>query len=74
MSTLSCMPAARSACSSALLFCRFRIVANTRQPREARTTAVASPIPLEVPVISTDRMNVESDLLALSVSGIHFAT
>ena len=36
---------------------RFRIVANTRQPREARTTAVASPMPLDVPVISTERMS-----------------
>ena len=32
------------------------MVANTRHPREARRTAVARPMPLDVPVISTDLM------------------
>ena len=35
---------------------RSRIVANTRQPRLARATAVARPMPLDVPVINTDRI------------------
>ncbi len=50
-----------------LLFFRFRIVANTRQPREARTTAVASPIPLDVPVISTDRMSESPTIRAFGI-------
>jgi hypothetical protein len=32
------------------------MVANTRHPREARRTAVARPMPLDVPVIITDLM------------------
>ena len=56
MSTPFCTSASFSACSSKLRFSTFRIVAKTRQPRDARTTAVACPIPVDVPVISTDRI------------------
>jgi hypothetical protein len=56
MSTPFCTSAPFSAGSSKLRFFTFRIVAKRRQPRDARTTAVARPMPVDVPVISTDRI------------------
>jgi hypothetical protein len=49
-------PAAATAASSGARLSGLRIVAKTRQPRRATSTAVWRPKPEDVPVISTFRM------------------